>query len=115
MTASVLNRHSRSAELSDRAARHAERLWGDHSLVVAHLRVNEATALRNLARISTSSEQETLFRRAWAIFVPVRDLLLRRLADDTLLSGTIKEEEAMYHARSQAFSGTAQGKPVPSD
>ena len=115
-TASVLSREARCAELSDRGAKHAQRLWGDHSLVVAELRVSEATALRGMAIASTSSsEQQASRRRAWAILVPVHALLLRRLADNTLLPGTIKEEEVTYYARSLAFIGRAQGKPVPSE
>ena len=116
-TAGLLNRHARCAELSDQAARHARRLWGDNSLVVADLRVTEAMSLSNHAQASTSSlEQEGLRRRAWAILVPVHALLLRRLADNTLLPGTIKEEEVTYDARSQAFAYKAQGKaPVPSE
>ena len=51
----------------------------------------------------SSSEQEGLLRRAWATLVPVRALLLRRLADNTLLPGTNKEEEVMYFTRSQAI------------
>ena len=116
VTASVLNRHSRCAELSERAARHAARLWGDNSLVVANLRINEAASLRNTAIASTSSsEQEALRRHAWAILVPVHALLLRRLSDNTLLPGTIKEEEVMYDARALAFTYKAKDKPVPSE
>ena len=111
--ASVLSRFSRDAELCDRAAKHAGgRLWGDNSLVVAHLRFREADALRNLAHASTSfSEQEVLLRRAWAILVPVHALLLRRLADNMLLPGTIKEEEVMYGARTEAFLCKAMDQP----
>ena len=69
-----------------------------------------------MARLSTSSsEQEGLRRRAWAILVPVHALLLRRLADNTLLPGTIKEEEVTYYARSLAFTYKVKAKPVPSD
>ena len=115
-SASVLGRDARCAELSERAAKNAERLWGNNSLVVADLRVSEVAPLRNLADASTSSsEQDALRRRAWAILVPVRALLLRRLADNTLLPGTIKEEEVTYYARSQAFTKKAAGKPVPSE
>ena len=96
--------------------KHAARLWGDNSLVVAHLRVCEVVSLRGMARASTSStEQEALWRRAWAILVPVHALLLRRLADNTLLPGTIKEEEVTYYARSQAFTKKAQDITVPSE
>ena len=114
VTAGELSRHARAAELCDRAARHAARQWGNNSLVVAHLRVSEAGSLRSLACVSTSSsEQEALCRRSWAILVPVHALLLRRLADNTLLPGTIKEEEVTYYARWQAFARKAQNKFVP--
>ena len=90
-----------------------KRLWGDNSLVVAHLRVNEAISLRGTASASTSSsEQEVLHRRAWAFLVPVHALLLRRLADNTLLLGTIKQQEVTYCVRVQAFARKAKGKPV---
>ena len=116
VTASVLYRHTRAAELCERAARHAQRLWGEHSLVVAHLCVLEAGSSRGMADASTSSpEREALRRRAWAILVPVHALLLRRLADNTLLPGTIKEEEVLYCARSQAFTKKAQDITVPSE
>ena len=116
VTASVLNRFSRFAELCERAANDAAELWGDNSLVVAELRVGEAIALRGMARASTSSsEKEALLRRAWAILVPVHALLLRRLADNTLLPGTTTEEEVTYYARLQAFGYKAKDKPVPSE
>ena len=116
-TAGVLSRFSRCAELSERAARHAERLWGDNnSLVVAELRVIEAVSLRGLAVASTSfSEKVALRRRAWAILVPVHAFLLRRLADNTLLPGNTTEEEVTYYARSLAFACVAKDKPVPSE
>ena len=49
--------------------------------------------------------------RAWGILVPVHALLLRRLADNTLLPGTNTEEEVTYYARSQAFVRKAMDKP----
>ena len=114
--AAVLSRHARCAEMCDRAAKLAERLYGDthNSLVVAELRVSEATHTRCLAFATTSfSERMALLRRAWAILLPVHALLLRRLADNTLLPGTNKELEAAYYARLQAFTLKAQGKPAP--
>ena len=97
-------------------ARYAARLWGDNSLVEAQLRVTEAACLREVARASTSSsEQVTLCRRARTILLPVHALLLRRLADNTLLPGTIKEEEVTYCARRQAFVRKASDKPVLSE
>ena len=91
-------------------------LGENNSLVVAGLRVTEAIALRGMASTSTSSaEQEALLRRAWAILVPVSAILLRRLADNTLLPDTNTEEEVTYYARSQAFARKAQDKPVLSE
>ena len=114
--AAALGREARCAELSERAAKNAERLYGDNSLVVADLRVEEARALQCLAETSTpSTEKEALRRRAWAILVPVNALLVRRLADNTLLPGTMQEEETLYFARSLAFTYKAQDKPVPSE
>ena len=113
VTAGVLSRHARSAELCDRAARHAQRLWGNNSLVVADLRVAIVVSLREMAVASTSSsEKQVLRRRAWAILLPVHALLLRRLADNTLLPGTMKEEEVTYCARSQAFACKAKDEPI---
>ena len=116
VAAAALGRHARCAELCDRAAQHAATLWGNNCLVVAELRVVEADSMRELAYASTSfSENETLRRRAWALLVPVRVLLLRRLADNTLLPGTNKEEEVTYFVRSQTFGYKAMDKPVPSE
>ena len=56
-----------------------------------------------------------LHRRAWAILIPVRALLQRRLADNTLLPGTIKEEEVTLFARMQASIYKANNEPVPSE
>ena len=78
--------------------------------------MNEAASLGELALASTSfSEKEALRRRARAILVPVHALLLRRLADNTLLPGTNTEEEVTYHARSLAFTIKAKEQPVPSE
>ena len=114
-TASMLSRYTRCAELCAQAARHAEKFWG-HSLVVADLRVLEAVALRDMANKSTSSsEQEALLQRAWALLMPVHALLLRRLEDNTLLPDTIKEEEVTYYARLEAFARKASDKSVLSE
>ena len=83
--------------------------------MVANLRVCEATSLRELTTTSPPSEQEALRQRAWAILVPVHALLLRRLADNTLLPGTIEEEEVTYNKRVQAFIRKMNGKPVISE
>ena len=115
-TAASLGREACCAELCDRAAKQAQRLYGDNSLVVAELRVGEARALRNLACTSTSSSEHlALRRRAWAILAPVHAVLLRRLADNTLLPGTNTDAETTYGARAVAFTLKAQDKPVPSE
>ena len=115
VTAGVLYRHTRCAELCDRGAKHAERLWGENSLVVAHLRVSEAGSLRGMADTSTSSSEKAALRqRAWATLAPVHALLLHRLADNTLLPGTMKEEEVTSDARTQAFVCEVMGKSVSS-
>ena len=116
VTTGVLNRHARCVELSDRAARSAARLYGDNSLVVADLRVSEAGAIRNLACVSTPcSEKVALLQRAWALLVPVHALLLRRLADNTLLPGTIEDGESTYFVRQKVFTWKARDESVPSD
>ena len=69
-----------------------------------------------MAFASTSfSEHEALLRGAWATLFPVHALLLRRLADNTLLPGTNKEEEVTYGARLQASACKAKNNPVPSE
>ena len=93
-------------------ARRRRTVGEKNSLVVAHLRVGEAGSLRELASaLTSSSEREALRRRAWAILLPVHALLLRRLADNTLLPGTNTEEEVTYYAGSQAFAQKAHGTP----
>ena len=69
-----------------------------------------------MATASTSSpEQEAQSHRAWALLIPAQALLVRRLANNTLLPGTNKEEEVKYSSRSLAFGYKAMDKPVPSD
>ena len=78
--------------------------------------MTEATSLRELACVSTClPEQLALLRHCWAILVSMHALLMRRLADNTLLPDTNTEDEVTYSARSQAFALKAQDKPVPSE
>ena len=112
--AGVLARVSRNAELSAQAAVQAEALFGDDSLVVARLRYSESEALTGLALAASGAEHVALLRRSWAVLVSLITPLLRRLEANTLLPGTVREEELDYDAYVQAVVLTATGEPVPS-
>ena len=113
--AGVLSRHARNAELSASAAVQAEALFGgDDSLVVAHLRIGESQALTSLALRASGAEQDTFVRRAWVVLLSVLPLLLRRLEANTLLPGTVKEEELDYYVHAQVAAKKAKNEPVPS-
>ena len=109
--AGQLGRHTRNAELSAQAAVQAEALFGGDSLVVADLRYNESESLNNLAMRASGAESEALDRRAWAALLSVIPLLLRRLANDTLLPGTIREEELDYEAHMTAVIKQTLNEP----
>ena len=100
--AAVLCRRARNLDLTSQAALQAEALFGDDSLVVADLRYSESFCLHNLATQASDAEQKALLQRSWALLVSLVDLLLRRLADNTLLPGTIRQEEMDYEAYAQA-------------
>ena len=111
-------REARDAELSAQAAVHAEALFGDDSLVAARLRLGEFESLanmRNIAGEASGAEREALFKKSWAALVSVVPLLLRRAEANTLLPGTIREEELDYEAHVQAvlFKLTNQPNPPP--
>ena len=86
----------------------------DDSLVVAELRMGESRALNSLAIRASGAEEEALLRRSWAVLLLVINLLLRRLAENTLLPGTIREEELDYDTHSQGASFKAENMPVAS-
>ena len=110
--ATALFRYARDAELSASAAVHAEALFGESSLVVADLRIHESRSLVNLAIDASGAEREALFRRAWAVLLSVIPLLLHRVEANTLLPGTVKEEEMDFAAYVQAAAlSTAQNAP----
>ena len=96
IVAGQLGRHARDAELSALASVLAEALFGNDSLVVADQQIGESESLHNLALLANGAEQEALHRQAWALLFLVVALLLRRLAANTLLPGTIREEELEY-------------------
>ena len=104
-------RHARDAELSASAAVQAEALFGgDDSLVVASLRMDESESLSSLALKASGVEREALFRRVQLSLIP---LLLRRIEANTLLPGTVRDEELDYEAHVQAAIRKATNKPVP--
>ena len=113
LIAGVLCRYARDAELSLSAAVEAEALFGgDDSLVVAHLRLCESQSLSNLASKASGAE-DTLLCRSWAALVSVLPLLLRRVEANTLLPGTVREDEMDYYAHVQATVKKAKKKPLP--
>ena len=114
VTAGVLCREARDAEMSAEAATRAEALFGDDSLVVAHLRECESDSLANLASEASGAEKVTLLLQCWAVLLSLINLLQRRLADKTLLPGTIREEELDYGAHTQAAILKARNEPFPS-
>ena len=111
--AGVLFRHARNAELCALASLQAKALFGDDSLVVAHLRYAESEALAGLCEAASGAEQEALRRRSWAVLVSLIPPLLRRLEADTLLPGTLRVEELDYTAHVQAAAKKAKNNPVP--
>ena len=112
-TAGQLCRRARCVELSAQAATQAESLLGDDSLVVASLRLSESNSLANLASEASGTESEALLLRSWAVLLSVINLLLRRLSDNTLFPGTIREEEIDFDAHAQAGTFKATNDPVP--
>ena len=110
--AAALCRHARVVELSTSAAVQAEALFGEDSLVVADLRMSECRFL--LAVEASGAEREVHARRSWAALVSLIPLLLRRIEADTLLPGTVREEELDYTAHMQAAGMKAQNHPVAS-
>ena len=112
--AGVLCREARLAELSAQAATQAEVLFGYDSLVVASLRLYESQTFTSLATDSSNAlEEEALHRKSWALLLQVIDLLLRRLVDNTLLPGNIRQEELDYSAHVQIAVKKATNAPLP--
>ena len=111
--AAALCRHARHAELSASAAVQAEAVFEDNSLVVATLRMYESECLTHLAAEASGAEREMLVRRSWDVLVSVLPLLLRRVEANTLLPGTIREEELDYTAHEQTAIKKAKNEPVP--
>ena len=112
--AGVLGRHARYVELSVSAAVQAEAFFWEDSLVVAHLQMHESEALSHLAQETIGIDQEALLRRSLAVLLSVIILMLRRIEANTLLPGTIREEEQVYFVHAQAALRKAQNLPVSS-
>ena len=112
--AAALCRYARNAELASQASQTAEALFGDDSLVLADLRGSESSALTNLSNKASGGEQWDLRQRAWAVLVSLVELLVRRLADNTILPGTIREEKLDFAVRQQCTVEKTQGNPNPS-
>ena len=111
--ASVLGRHARDAELSSQAATQAEALFPEHSLVVAHLRNGESAALKSLTPKASREEKDALLRRAWTSTRAAIAVLQPRMANNTLLPGAVRKEEAEYYAYEQQATFVASQQPVP--
>ena len=114
MIAGQLCRNARNAELSAQAAVHAEALFGDDSLVVAYLRYSESVSFDGLSMVASGAEKNSLVQSSWNALMSVIPLLLRRRAADTLLPGTLREEELDYEAHVQAAVRRALNMPFPS-
>lgn len=113
--AGALSRHARGAELSACAAEQAEALFGGESLVVAHLRLYESQSLTSLAVGASGAEQEDFDRRAWAVLLSLIPLLLRRVEANTLLPGSLTEEELYFRFNVLSAMQKAQKiAPLPS-
>ena len=119
VTAGVLSRHARHLELAGRAVSQAEALYTEDSLVVAFCRGNEARGLWNMScdahKAGSYAEEEAFDKRAWALLHPLHALLLRRVAANTLLPGTMRQEESEFGAYMFASAYAATNKPVPSN
>ena len=107
-------RYAHISELSAEAAVQAEALFDDDSLVVASLRMTESDSLTGLSVAAKVAEAKALQRRSWAVLLSVINLLLRRLEANTLLPGTIREEEMDFSAYEQVAGRKARHElPVP--
>ena len=111
--ASALCRHARAVEMGATALTHAETLFPDDSLVVARLRMGESINLTSLACDVSGAESEAFLRQAWALLISTIAILLRRLESDTLLPGTVREEELDFAAYEKAAGFKARNEPGP--
>ena len=113
VNAGVLCRHARAAELSSKAAEKGEALFGDNSLVVAHLRMGESMALASLAMTMRGAEKDALQHRSVSALLLLIAILQRRLVDNTLLPGSVRKDEADYYVHTLSGTLSAREQHVP--
>ena len=95
------------------AAVEAEALFPHDSLVVARLRLDGSIELLLNSGRAIGAERADFVRQSWALLFSTIAILLRRLESDTLLFGTVWEEELDYYSHEQAAILKAKNKPVP--
>lgn len=79
------------------------------------LRVELCPQLHLLAAAAAGAEQDALLRRFAAVLRPVVTLVQQRLEINTLLPGTVREEELDFDARVQAMNANLRSVPVPNE
>ena len=92
----------------------AEALFADNSLVVARLRIDGSITLIISANCARGAEREAFVRESWTMLLSTIAVLLRRLESNTLLPGTIREEELDYALHQQTAIFKAKNELFPS-
>ena len=110
--ACVLLRHARAVELAAQASVDAVALFGG-DLVVAGQHMSGCTSVNSSAFSARGAEQEALLRRSRALLLLAVPILLRRIEANTLLPGSLREEELEYDVHVQAVVKKAKNEPVP--
>ena len=113
--ANQMNRFARAAELSERAAAHADTLFQPDSLVSASLRVELCVSLFRVAVTSSDAEVVALIRRVADVLLPVTALLWRRIERNTILPFTVREDEVAYYIQKDRYARENMNLPVPHD
>ena len=109
--ADVLCRHARAVDLAAQASVDAAALFGGDSLVVADLHLSGSGNLASLVDDVSEAEQQALKHRLWALLLSAIPILVRRLEANTLLPGTIREEELDYAEQMLAVARKAKNEP----
>ena len=78
---------------------------------MAQLRLQEGRSLHNLAIAARRAGQELI--RSWSALLSGIAFLQSRLAQNTLLLGTVRKDETDYYAYQLAATSAAQDEPVP--
>ena len=79
---------------------------------MARLRIDGSESLVSIAGEASGAEIEACARQSWALLLSTIDILLRRLESNTLLAGTIREEELVYDVHKQAAMFKARSEAV---